>query len=120
MSTPGRIMRLTRLVPAGSSTARRTPFVLLVVVLLGTGLLTLLFLNASLNNGSFELSRLEKETEHLTDQQQALEQQVDGYSAPSVLERRARGLGLVPGRVPVFLTPNGTVRGDAPAAEVTE
>ncbi|WP_016906986.1 hypothetical protein [Streptomyces xiaopingdaonensis] len=120
MSAQGRIARLARLVPAGASHARRTPFVLLVVVLLGSGLLTLLLLNASLNKGSFRLSKLEQETERLTDQQQALQQQVDGYSAPAVLERRAKGLGLVPGGVPVFLAPDGSVRGDAESAEVTE
>ncbi|WP_030616746.1 hypothetical protein [Streptomyces sclerotialus] len=116
MTGPGRLRgtgggRLAALVPSGTSTAARTPFVLLVVVLLGSGLITLLLLNSALNQGSFELSRLEKQTTELTDEQQALQQEVDGYSAPGSLEKRARGLGMVPGGNPAFLNPDGTVRG---------
>jgi hypothetical protein len=118
MAAQQRLARLARLVPARSSTAARTPFVLLVVLLLGTGLLGLLLLNASLNKGSFKLSRLEKQTEELTDQQQELQQQVDGYSSPAQLEKRARGMGLVPGGNPVFLNPDGTVRGKPDSEQV--
>ncbi|GAA2316054.1 septum formation initiator family protein [Streptomyces violaceusniger] len=100
----------------GATTARRTPFVLLVVVLLGSGLIALLLLNSSLNQGSFELSRLEKQTKELTDERQALQQDVDKLSAPGELERRARELGMVPGGNPAFLNPDGSVSGvPAPA-----
>ncbi|MCZ7460876.1 septum formation initiator family protein [Streptomyces sp. WMMC940] len=97
--------------PSGPSTAARTPFVLLVVVLLGGGLITLLLLNTSLNEGSFRLSELRKKTTELTDQEQALQRDVDERSAPDALERRARELGMVPGGNPAFLDPDGTVRG---------
>ncbi|MCF3148447.1 septum formation initiator family protein, partial [Streptomyces platensis] len=110
----GRQKRLAALFPSGAGargTAARTPFVLLIVVLLGSGLITLLLLNSALNQGSFELSKLEKQTEELTDEQQALQQEVDAYSAPGALEQRARKLGMVPGGTPVFLLPDGTVRG---------
>ncbi len=107
----GRAARLARLMPSGPATAARTPFVLLVVVLLGGGLITLLLLNSALNQGSFQLSRLKKQTTDLTDEQQALQRDVDAYSAPDALERRARELGLVPGGGPVFLEPDGKVRG---------
>ncbi|MDC7339460.1 septum formation initiator family protein [Streptomyces lydicus] len=92
-------------------TAARAPFVLLIVVLLGSGLITLLLLNSALNQGSFELSKLERKTDELTDEQQALQQEVDAYSAPGALERRARRLGMVPGGAPVFLLPDGKVLG---------
>ncbi|WP_069870182.1 septum formation initiator family protein [Streptomyces malaysiensis] len=95
----------------GATPARRTPFVLLVVVLLGSGLIALLLLNSSLNQGSFELSKLEKQTNELTDERQALQQDVDKLSAPAELERRARQLGMVPGGNPVFLNPDGSVSG---------
>ncbi|MFI8853945.1 septum formation initiator family protein [Streptomyces sp. 891-h] len=111
MTAQQRIARLARLMPAGGSPAARAPFVLLVVLLLGSGMLTLLLLNASLNKGSFQLDRLQKETEELTDQQQALQQEVDSYSAPERLAKRAREQGMVPGGNPVFLSPDGTVRG---------
>ncbi|MFE0421763.1 cell division protein FtsL [Streptomyces sp. NPDC058953] len=107
----GRAARLARLMPAGPSTAARTPFVLLVVVLLGGGLITLLLLNSSLNEGSFELSELKRKTTELTDEQQALQRDVDDRSAPDALERRARELGMVPGGGPAFVEPDGTVKG---------
>ncbi|MFI8823009.1 septum formation initiator family protein [Streptomyces sp. NPDC053431] len=97
--------------PSGPSTAARTPFVLLVVLLLGGGLITLLLLNSALNQGSFKLSELKRKTTELTDEEQALQRDVDDSSAPDALERRARELGMVPGGSPAFLDPDGTVRG---------
>ncbi|MFE6164234.1 septum formation initiator family protein [Streptomyces sp. NPDC056486] len=115
----GRAARLARLLPAGPSQAARTPFVLLVVLLLGGGLIGLLILNSSLNEGSFQLSELKKETTELTDQEQELQRDVDAYAAPDALQRRARELGMVPGGDPAFLNPDGTVRGVPGAAEQT-
>ncbi|MFC8699831.1 FtsB family cell division protein [Streptomyces parvus] len=108
----GRAARLARLMPStGPSTAARTPFVLLVVLLLGGGLITLLLLNSALNEGSFRLSELKRDTTELTDEQQALQRDVDSRSQPGALEKRARELGMVPGGNPAFLNPDGTVRG---------
>ncbi|MFJ6612237.1 septum formation initiator family protein [Streptomyces sp. NPDC091289] len=108
----GRAARLARLMPStGPSSAARTPFVLLVVLLLGGGLITLLLLNSALNEGSFRLSELKRDTTELTDEQQALQRDVDSRSQPDALERRARELGMVPGGSPAFLNPDGTVRG---------
>ncbi|MFI1175984.1 septum formation initiator [Streptomyces melanogenes] len=112
----GRAARLGRLLPpAGARSAARTPFVLLVVVLLGGGLISLLLLNSALNEGSFKLSELRRQTTELTDEQQALQHDVDGLSAPDALSRRATELGMVPGGSPLFLNPDGTVKG-VPAA----
>ncbi|MFE5619357.1 septum formation initiator family protein [Streptomyces sp. NPDC056463] len=108
----GRAARLGRLMPSGPSTAARTPFVLLVVVLLGGGLITLLLLNSALNQGSFKLRDLKNRTTELTDEEQALQRDVDDYSAPDALERRARELGMVPGGSPAFLDPSGKVLGE--------
>ncbi|GAB2930185.1 FtsB family cell division protein [Streptomyces mayteni] len=122
MGPQQRLGRLAGLVPKGSTTAARTPFVLLVVLLLGSGMLGLLFLNASLNEGSFELSELRRETQELTDQQQELQAEVDGYSAPDALAERARELGMVPGGPPAFLAPDGSLLGETdptPAPEPT-
>ncbi|MFG2331155.1 septum formation initiator family protein [Streptomyces sp. NPDC048604] len=102
--------------PSGPSTAARTPFVLLVVVLLGGGLITLLLLNSALNQGSFKLRDLKARTTELTDEEQALQRDVDDYSAPDALERRARELGMVPGGSPAFLDPDGKVRGERSVA----
>ncbi|MFI1208061.1 septum formation initiator family protein [Streptomyces sp. NPDC020802] len=112
----GRAARLARLFPTGSGQAARTPFVLLVVLLLGGGLIGLLVLNSALSEGSFQLDDLQKDTKSLTDEEQALQRDVDAYSAPEALQRRARELGMVPGGDPAFLNPDGTVRGVPSAA----
>ncbi|WP_405680042.1 MULTISPECIES: hypothetical protein [unclassified Streptomyces] len=103
--------------PGSGGQAARMPFVLLVVALLAGGLISLLLLNSALNEGSFQLSKLKKETTALTDEEQALQRDVDGYSAPDALQRRAQELGLVPGGSPVFIGPDGKVAGSAAAAE---
>ncbi|WP_443054739.1 FtsB family cell division protein [Streptomyces sp. NBC_00691] len=108
----GRAARLGRLMPSGPSSAARTPFVLLVVVLLGGGLISLLLLNSALNQGSFQLNELKDRTTELTDEEQALQRDVDDYAAPDALERRARELGMVPGGSPAFLHPDGKVLGE--------
>jgi hypothetical protein len=114
----GRAARLARLFPGAPSRgqAARTPFVLLVVLLLGGGLIGLLVLNSALSEGSFKLDDLQKNTKNLTDEEQALQRDIDAYSAPEALQRRARELGMVPGGDPAFLNPNGTVRGVPSAA----
>ncbi|MEU3775276.1 hypothetical protein AB0F11_19065 [Streptomyces sp. NPDC032472] len=101
----------------GSGQAARTPFVLLVVALLAGGLISLLLLNSALNQGSFQLARLKKETTALTDEEQALQRDVDAYSQPDALQRRAQELGMVPGGTPVFIGPDGEVAGSAAVAE---
>ncbi|MBV7694886.1 septum formation initiator family protein [Streptomyces sp. TRM70350] len=107
----GRAARLAQLLPSGRRQAARTPFVLLVVLLLGGGLIGLLLLNSALSEGSFQLDDLQKETKNLTDEEQALQRDIDAYSAPEALQRRARELGMVPGSDPAFLNPDGTVKG---------
>ncbi|WP_415950960.1 septum formation initiator [Streptomyces sp. KLOTTS4A1] len=108
----GRAARLAQLLPAGPASAARTPFVVLIVALLGGGLIVLLVLNSALNEGSFQLSKLKRETTELTDEQQQLKTEVDGHAAPDALERRARELGMVPGGPPAFLGPDGKVHGE--------
>lgn len=113
----GRAARLAKLLPTGRAQAARTPFVLLVVLLLGGGLIGLLVLNSALSEGAFELDDLKRETKSLTDEEQALQRDIDAYSAPDALQRRARELGMVPGGDPAFLSPDGKVKGaPAPAA----
>ncbi|MFI5791911.1 septum formation initiator family protein [Streptomyces sp. NPDC051677] len=112
----GRAARLARLFPAGPQQAARTPFVLLVVLLLGGGLIGLLVMNSALSEGSFRMDDLQKDTKSLTDEEQALQRDIDSYSAPDALQRRARELGMVPGGDPAFLNPDGTVKGVPSAA----
>lgn len=97
--------------PQSRSVRGRTPFAVLIVVLLSAGLLGLLMLNTALNEGSFELSRLKKQTTDLTDEKQGLQAQIDQNAAPDALARRARELGMVPGGGPAFLQDDGKVLG---------
>ncbi|MEV6111867.1 septum formation initiator family protein [Streptomyces sp. NPDC052109] len=112
----GRAARLARLFPAGRARAARTPFVLLVVLLLGGGLIGLLVLNSALSEGSFKLADLQKRTKNLTDEEQALQRDIDGYSSPDALQRRAQELGMVPGGDPAFLGSDGRIKGIPGAA----
>lgn len=112
----GRAARLARLFPAGRARAARAPFVLLVVLFLGGGLIGLLVLNSALSEGSFKLADLQKRTKNLTDEEQALQRDIDAYSAPDALQRRARELGMVPGGDPAFLGTDGRVKGVPSAA----
>ncbi|MBB4922849.1 septum formation initiator family protein [Kitasatospora kifunensis] len=96
----------------------RMPFAVLMVLLLALGLLGLLMLNTALNEGSFELTKLQKQTNTLTDQQQRLQQQIDHAAAPDALEKSARQLGMVAGGDPAFLQDDGKVLGSpAPAKD---
>ena len=100
--------------PRGRGGARsrgRGPFAALVALLLSAGLVALLLLNTALNQGTFELTQLQQRTTRLTDEQQGLQQQIAGWSAPDQLAARARQLGMVPGGVPAFLKDDGTVLG---------
>jgi hypothetical protein len=98
------------LVPARALRPRRAPFVVLVLLVLGFGLVGLLLLNTALQQGSFELTELERETTLLRDRQAVLADDVAQRSAPGVLAGRARSLGMVPNETPVFLQ----VEPDAP------
>ncbi|MGW2421686.1 septum formation initiator family protein [Streptomyces sp. NPDC001709] len=112
----GRAARLARLFPAGRARAARAPFVLLVVLLLSGGLIGLLVLNSALSEGSFKLADLQKQTKSLTDEEQALQRDIDAYSSPDALQRRARELGMVPGGDPAFLGSDGKIKGVPSAA----
>jgi hypothetical protein len=86
------------------------------VLLLAGGLFGLLLLNSAVVKDSFKLDDLQKQTKQLTDEEQALQQDVDEYSAPDELDKRARELGMVPGGNPAFLSPDGRVKGSPDVA----
>ena len=99
----------------GSKSGRRAgrgPFAALVMVLLAVGLVALLMLNTALSQGSFTVQKLQRQTTQLTNEQQGLQQQIDGWSAPDALAARARQLGMVPAGNPAFITDSGKVLGD--------
>lgn len=86
---------------------RRAPFVVLVLLLLGVGLVGLLVLNTALQQGSFDLADLEQRTALLRDRRAELVGQVADKSAPGTLARQARELDMVPAENLLFLPLDG-------------
>lgn len=111
--------RVLRLVPQRRSQAARTPFAVVLVVVLGGGLLGLLVLNTLVAQGSFTLHDLAKQSRALQQRQQELAGQVQAAQAPEQLALSATRLGMVPGGPPAFLRlPDGHVLGAPTAGKV--
>jgi cell division protein FtsB len=103
--------RLTVVAPVPSR-APRAPFVLFSMLLVGLGLVALLFLNTVVAQDAFTLHDLDRSTAALAEQEQRLRQEIAAMEAPNDLAGRARDLGLVPAGDPVFVTPDGKVLGN--------
>ena len=80
---------------APSTAIARTPFIVFVTALLGGGLICLLVINTILATGSYQISSLQQAQAARAQQVQALKQQVAEDSAPSMIAKRARELGMV-------------------------
>jgi len=103
---------LLRLVPQRRSQAAKTPFAVVLVVLLVGGLLGLLLLNTLVAQDSFRLHDLSTQSRQLQLREQQLAGQVEDAQAPSRLAAQANRMGMVPGGAPVFLRlPDGRVLG---------
>ena len=104
--------RVLRLVPQRRSQAAKTPFAVVLVVVLGGGLLGLLLLNTLVAQDSFALHDLAKQSRDLQQREQQLAGQVQALQAPAQLAASATRLGMVPGGPPAFLRlPDGHVLG---------
>lgn len=103
--------------PLRPERASRGVFALVVTGLLVIGMVVILVINTSLAQGAFTISELQSQQAALSQQEQTLSESVAAAAAPEALERRARGLGMVPSETPVFLSlPGGKVLGRAKAA----
>jgi hypothetical protein len=103
---------LLKLVPQRRSQAAKTPFAIVLVVLLVGGLLGLLLLNTLVAQDSFTLHDLAKQSRDLQLREQQLAGQVEDAQAPGRLADRATRMGMVPGGPPAFLRlPDGRVLG---------
>ncbi|HWL37128.1 MAG TPA: hypothetical protein VNQ77_13140 [Frankiaceae bacterium] len=100
-----------RVVTPVPSRAPRAPFVLFSMLVVGLGLVALLFLNTVVAQDAFTLHDLDRGTAELAEREQRLRQEIASLEAPNDLALRARDLGLVPAGDPVFLTPDGKVLG---------
>jgi hypothetical protein len=98
--------------------APRMPFVLLVLALLGGALVSMLVLHTILAQDAFTITELQRENRALSQQEEALAEEVLEAESPDELARRAQELGMEPGGAPRFLDPeSGEIHGDAEAAD---
>ena len=79
---------------AGVARSSRTPFVFLVVGLLGGGLLCLLLINTILDTGSYQITQLQQGNATLVQQTQELQARIAQEESPTVLAGKARQLGM--------------------------
>ncbi len=76
--------------------AGRTPFVMLVMVLLGAALVATLWLSTAATSDSYQLQSARKDARNLTERSESLGRQVATLETAPELARRARELGMVP------------------------
>jgi hypothetical protein len=94
------------------------PFVFLLVGLLSGGLICLLVLNTVLAAGAFQITSLQQSNAGLARQQQSLRQQIADSESPGTIARRAKQLGMVPVKTPLFVNlKSGRIVGHAGRAE---
>jgi hypothetical protein len=109
--------RLT-IVPKVASRAPRVPFVILVVLVLGCGLIGLLLVNTALQRGAYEVSDLRSRSAALAAQEQSLQMSVAELRQPHRVARAALALGMVRSDSPAFLDlATGAVTGSAQPAD---
>lgn len=105
---------LLRIVPPPARKAPRAPFIVLVCLVLGGGLIALLLINTQRAQDAFTMARLQRANALLQDQEQALAQVVQRDQDPTTLAGRARALGMVPDNTPTFIGDGGKVLGAVP------
>ncbi len=98
----------TRAAPGRRQTRRRaprTPFVLLLVGLLGGAMISLLVISTTLAQGSFQVTNLQQQDATLARQEQALSQQVAEAQSPALIAAEATQLGMRPNPELTFIDP---------------
>ncbi|ACZ30308.1 hypothetical protein Xcel_1277 [Xylanimonas cellulosilytica DSM 15894] len=126
-TTPARRTRLTAL-DGGRAEGRRfaavraplqartaTPFLVLCGALLAAALLTVLVLNTSMAYGSYEMSRVQGQSNRLAQDIQIKQQSLQ--AAENDLARRAERLGMVPNAGTQMLDVSAAVAATTPSAE---
>lgn len=96
--------------PDGADTGR-TPFVLLVMVLLGMALVSTLWLSTAATADSYHLQNAREVARNLAERSEGLSREVATLETAPELARRARELGMVPAGNParLIVRPDGTV-----------
>ena len=89
----------TRPVPRTSrprARSSRTPFILLLVGLLGGALVSLLVISTTLAQGAFRITSLQEQNANLAREQQTLTNEVAQAGNPAVIAQKAEQLGMRP------------------------
>ena len=94
--------RLT--VVAAPSAGRGTmPFTLLCTLIVAVTLSALLYLNIQMSEASYEITRLQGQSQRLTEESQGLAETNERMGTPQELERQAREIGMVPVSDPAYI-----------------
>ena len=107
-----------RLVAPVANRARRMPFVVVLLAIIGSGLVGLILISTAMQAQTFELAKLTTEARQLETTQEALQREVSELESPENLGPLAMALGMVPSQTPVYLQlSDGTVKGSPKPAE---
>ena len=110
--------RALRLVAPVANRARRAPFVVVLMTVIGTGLVGLILISTAMQAQSFELAELTAQARKLETAQGALQREVSELESPEHLGPLAVAHGMVPSQTPVYLQlSDGTVKGSPKPAE---
>jgi cell division protein FtsL len=110
--------RALRLVAPVAKRARRTPFVVVLLAIVGSGLVGLILISTAMQAQTFELAELTTQARELETRQEALQREVSELESPENLGPLAVQHGMVPSQAPVYLQlSDGTVRGSPKPAE---
>ena len=86
----------SRLRTVSPSAANRMPFIVLLCGLLGGALVSTLVISTTLDNGSFEITKLQQSDSSLARQRQQLQDEVAQAQSAPVIQQRAYELGMRP------------------------
>ena len=81
------------------------PFTILCTLIVAATLAALLYLNIQMSGTSYEITRLQSQSQRLTQEQQALAETNERLGTPQELEKQARELGMVPVSEPAYIPP---------------
>ena len=105
----------------GRTQAARTPFAVLVLVMLAAGVVGLLMFNTNMQQLSFKATSLQDRVNVLTAQEQALDLELDQLRDPQQLAVAAKKLGMVAPSQPAFVRlSDGRILGTPTAATPEE
>ncbi len=117
LSTTLGLSHLRLVVSGGRLRLGNGAFIILVLGLLTATLFSLLLLNTSLAENSFQLQTIRKDSRELTLREQVLSEELAAAESPIGLQERATELGMVAAGSPVFLRlTDGKILGESDPA----